>query len=464
MREQRKNMTQPTYTRVDEVVRDGLCHRCGVCAAFCPQHAIDFGDDAFPTIGSSCEGCGTCVRVCSGHQFDFAAVVRERHGPSASICVPGAHARCYLCSSKDEQVHLAAASGGFVTQMLIHLMRTTEIAGALLSRPSTVDTLPQAVLARTEDEIRECTNARYRLFPWGKGLRDILVSDGPFAIVGLPCQIHSFFKAVAVEPQLRQKVSLVVGLCCSMNVEPGAFRRVLQILHLNPADVARLRCRQGPWPGNVVVELLNGKTIQVFPRNANMGNQSMTFLKWTYGQRRCLQCPDPLNALADLSVGDVWARTPSGRYLCEETEDGTMVLCRTARAVSCVATMREQQQIECAQYDMSVLMASKLPLARQALSATGVRTLARKRQQSPFADYGLAGEKYSLISVARFYLQELLFLLLHTRGLRGAVLRLAFSRPGFALARVNNGRKQLIWKWQTALRQNSASKACPNAE
>lgn len=44
----------------------GMCSRCGVCWAFCPDAAVDFVDNKPCVALDFCKGCGICIRECPG--------------------------------------------------------------------------------------------------------------------------------------------------------------------------------------------------------------------------------------------------------------------------------------------------------------------------------------------------------------------------------------------------------------
>ena len=41
------------------------CTKCGVCWKFCPDVAVEWGADGYPTIAQDhCKGCGICAHEC----------------------------------------------------------------------------------------------------------------------------------------------------------------------------------------------------------------------------------------------------------------------------------------------------------------------------------------------------------------------------------------------------------------
>jgi hypothetical protein len=72
-----------------------------------------------------------------------------------------------------------------------------------------------------------------------------------------------------------------------------------------PEDVAALSYREGPWPGSFAARDAGGTVRSISKLDFN---QVIPF----YINRRCLFCIDLTNELADLSVGDGWAKEGSG--------------------------------------------------------------------------------------------------------------------------------------------------------
>jgi hypothetical protein len=112
-------------------------------------------------------------------------------------------------------------------------------------------------------------------------------------------------------------LSPVIGIYCGNNLYYAATRVMLRKLGVKRlADVARLSYREGAWPGSFAVRTANGAERSISKLDFN---QVIPF----YINRRCLFCVDLTNELADLSVGDGWAKEGSG------AEGWSVVLVRT---------------------------------------------------------------------------------------------------------------------------------------
>ena len=290
----------PGYTTVAEVVRDELCHSCGVCGGICPKGAIGFDDRAYPAIEpDSCNGCGLCLQVCSGWRGTF-------FRPDVPDATPTS-----LAHTLDEQLRQTSSSGGLVTELLRFMLSTGAINKALVTIADPDNPLrPMSVLAETEAELLRSSQSRYCLFPWGKVVARLLRNSEPYAVVGTSCQLSSFNYAMAVFPRLREHLVLQIGICCESNVEPAATDHLIRIRKISSGDVQRLAYRHGQWPGVMAAFLRDGRMTVLSNRNKLEG--AINYLKLAYGRGRCHLCCDVLCRLADLTVGDPWCRNDSG--------------------------------------------------------------------------------------------------------------------------------------------------------
>ncbi|NQT93463.1 MAG: Coenzyme F420 hydrogenase/dehydrogenase, beta subunit C-terminal domain [Lentisphaerae bacterium] len=434
------------YTRIDQVVSDLLCHRCGVCGGTCPKNAIEFGPDAYPSITDACVSCGLCAKVCSGWEFPLVSAVRERQAEDAADPALGRILHGSLCSSTNFETRVRGASGGVATQLLAHLLDTGAVKGALVCGKGPDAGMPTSRIATTVSELLDCSGSHYCLFPWGTALRTMLSAEGPFAVVGLPCHLHSLSKAMKCLPSLRDKIGFTVGLFCAMNVEPDAVRRAMQMKRVPAEDVDELSFRHGLWPGRACLRLKNGHNVNLFAAGADEASEFISYLKWCFGQRRCLMCPDYLAALGDVSLGDPWIRGPDGRYAWSGTEGLTITLCRTQKGLDCIRAMVESGQLD----DRNESPGSFLRILRERATRNRWNAIAlAEREKAGGRAYfdtdhpdtqEFKEKKPGGLAWVR------LFDLLHIPLLRQLFLRAVFSEFGAVVSSLNIWRKRLTWR------------------
>ncbi len=78
----------------------------------------------------------------------------------------GNHRGCFLAHSADADIRFGATSGGCVTTLLLGLLRSRQIDGAVVTRLSDADPLrAEPFIARTEGEILSAIGSKYLPVP-----------------------------------------------------------------------------------------------------------------------------------------------------------------------------------------------------------------------------------------------------------------------------------------------------------
>jgi coenzyme F420 hydrogenase subunit beta len=279
-----------------------------------------------------CNDCGLCEQVCPGPSVDFRHLSDRFLTASTEDARLGRFLSCYVGHAQDEGIRWDAASGGIVTALLVAGLREGLFDAALVTRMRPESPLePMPVLARTEAEIRAATGSKYCPVAANLRLRDILETDGRFAIVGLPCHIHGLRMAQAKVPKLRRRVAVCIALFCGLNMSPLGTRVALRRRRLAIEKVVELRYRGNGWPGDLQVRLRDGQTY-------SEGLYSYFSTPFSaYQMHRCTLCSDALGELADLSCGDAWLP----EYTRSDHRGTSVVIVRDARAESLLARVGE---------------------------------------------------------------------------------------------------------------------------
>jgi len=290
-----------------QIVYDtGLCTQCGTCAALCPNDAIQMQWDnksgyVLSVDEDLCHDCGLCYEICPGHTVDFKYLSDRFLGDGLDNWHIGRYLSIYSGYTIQEKLRWEAASGGIVTALLIAALKNDEIDGALVTRMNPDSPLePLTILATTEEQIYEARGSKYCPVAANLSLRDILNSEGKYAVVGLPCHIQGLRKAQTKNRRLREKVALSISIFCGLNMSPMGTRVTLRRYGILAQDVKNIRYRGAGWPGAMQVELKDGETFTE-PYRAYFDNHFMS-----YEMHRCNLCTDSFGELADISCGDAW--------------------------------------------------------------------------------------------------------------------------------------------------------------
>lgn len=347
----RKFFADDPYRDADgirKIVKDGLCHRCGACVGFCPVNTFDVDEWGYPQPVRDCIHCNICVRVCSGLGVDYAAIGEQFYPPGVYRfgSLMGPVVAAYVGHANEPDIRHAGASGGVVTQMLAHWLATGRIRGAVVAAEDRrAPHLGMGVVARTREACIACAQSRYTSAPTLAALQEIQNEDGPFALVGLPCQMHSLRKRQLADPRWKDRIPLTIGLLCHYSLPCEATHLAGRLLAPGGArhihTFYRQRDERG-WPDNSLeLQFSDGtkwrspvgpkSTFNIISRVAALG--------------RCLMCMDAAAEFSDFSVGDPWIRDAQGNWkyhqpggwsaIVVHTEAGNRAL-REAEAAGCL--------------------------------------------------------------------------------------------------------------------------------
>jgi coenzyme F420 hydrogenase subunit beta len=292
-----------------------LCTRCGTCVGICPEKALEFNATFFPSlIPGKCTECGLCAKVCPGGQVSFKDLSEITFGHRRdSTGFDGHVSHTFFGHAAKVAMRDRGSGGGVVTALLWDLLKRKKVDGCIVTRmnrskPWTGD----CFIARNHDDLFNSQGSRYTIIPVNAIFQEIKKLPGTYAYVALPCQIHGYRMAAELDPDLKKKISVAIGLFCGGSLEPIVVSEMLKTKGLMPGDIRDFEFRGGAWPGRFRAILKSGETFNLHYSNYKDG--AYNYLVSAYMPKRCQTCIDGSNEFSDLSIGDAWTKDTSGDY------------------------------------------------------------------------------------------------------------------------------------------------------
>jgi len=256
--------------------------------------------------------------------------------------------RAYLTYAADQAIRAEAASGGAVTALLLHLLATGRIDGAVVTSldftTGRID--PKVTLATTPQEILAARTSKYFDVPLLKdAVRLLRAFEGRAAVVALPCHTTALRRLAERQPALASKIACVVTLFCGHSCQRYLLDGLLRRKGIDQSQVADFYFRRGHWRGRMGGAMRDGSEFS-FPFSHFSYYHNLNF----FCLRRCLSCHDHTGYLSDFSAGDAWLREMRSHPIKH-----SIILSRHADASSVLAEMHERGVLVGRQIDQATV-------------------------------------------------------------------------------------------------------------
>ena len=267
------------------------CIGCGLCEAICHKHAITVGENekgSFYKIDESlCDHCNICNKICPIEELK----AKEDINTTRQVAIG---------RSRNKDVVHASASGGIVTEILIHLFDTGEIEAAIVAFYDKHANIYGDVIESVKD-VRKHSGSYYHT---SKQLINVqkIRNYRKVAVVGLPCHIEGIIKYCHLTKQEEKVVK--IALFCTVGRTYEGFRKFFK--RETGFDVAT------GYVAKYVSRYGERKLIRIEDREGNIYECPDELYKFRmdffYANKSCLNCRRLCGLSADISVGDAWHR------------------------------------------------------------------------------------------------------------------------------------------------------------
>jgi coenzyme F420 hydrogenase subunit beta len=322
--------TKTFHDLQQEVIRRGLCSKCGGCLSFCSAwqaNALEVGKDGLPRLANvdNCLLCGICYLVCPRTK-ELDTEVQERFGwkPLSWRFPIGVYRAMTSARATDEAILEVATDGGVVTSLLIYMLEHRLIDGAIVSRKKAIFSR-ECLIATTRQELIQAAGSQFsqsdHVEEIGEKYASVVKSWArrgfeKLAIVGTPCQIKTVRKMQCLDILPADIIRYTIGLFCMQTFSFDALVRgsLGKSLVINSKDIVKLNIKE-----DLIITLSNGITIHVPLEEIEKVACSA-----------CLACTEFTNVYADISVGGLGSPKGYSTTLIR-TEDGDEIYSEALR-------------------------------------------------------------------------------------------------------------------------------------
>jgi len=300
------------------VIDSGKCCSCGGCEAACPIGAIEL-QNLSPTLVKDCTKCEFCWKSCPRMIADYSTIYPVVYGENVNRDPAlGVFRQAYALRNADESIRKRAQDGGVVTAILLHLLETGAIEGAIVSGFHPDEPWkPKPMVAMTRTAIISATKSRYTRSPNLVALKEAMkeLKLKQVAVVGTPCHIQAIQRMrLAPLKKVDRTVVMTIGLFCS---ETFKFKELMEDKIVGELGIPLTNLRKLDIKGKLLV----------YPRGAEGSLEIPLTEAQGWIDPGCHGCKDFASEFADISVGgagtpskwsSVLIRTEQGQAVIEE--------------------------------------------------------------------------------------------------------------------------------------------------
>ncbi len=297
-----------TAKSIAEVVKAGLCIGCGLCEAATGGRVrmamTPYGSlRPTPANAFAAEEEKQLLAACPG-------VAVEPRGERGQIVDPvwGAYSTMRFAWAGDPEIRFRAATGGVLTALGVHLLRTNKVrfvlhVGADPERPMR----SRWILSETPEDALANTGSRYGPVAPLAGLVAALDRDESFAIIAKPCDLNAVHRFARTDARVDKLCVARLALVCGGQSRLAKSGDMLAEFGVSEDELTVFRYRGYGNPGRTRIETRNGRAFEKTYLQL-WGDEA----SWQL-ETRCKLCPDALGEAADVAAADVWpGGSPTG--------------------------------------------------------------------------------------------------------------------------------------------------------
>jgi coenzyme F420 hydrogenase subunit beta len=402
---------------IQQVVQHDLCISCGACAVAAAD-PVDFVErkGIFVPDGKVLKDTNL-LKYCPGKGYEIIKMGQDCWGKATEYDIDIGRYKSFVAArSTSSEVCKNASSGGVITAILLHLLDSGSVSGAVVTKfeYGKHGPTPVSYIARNKSELLDSQGSKYCPVVNLKCISAVKDFDGTVAWVGTPCQIAGLRLRMQDDQQLRKKIKFTVANFCGGFRDYREARRLVALCGETFKDVTDFRYRGGGQPGFMRVKTREGNVYKLpYPDYAK--KTGYTKLK------RCRLCVDATGELADFSCGDAWIP----RFLATG-EPWSIIIMRSEAAMDIIKQMKATNDIVTQDISIGELKRSQYDnlLSKKTRQQARRKLYALLRGGMPVFDGGYRSGSGGLLKEMRIHCQYAIFSLLEKMRLYKYVAKL----------------------------------------
>lgn len=273
------------------------------------------------------------------------------------------------------------SSGGVTTWLLVELLNKGMIDGVVHVIPSShEEKLFDYSVSRTEKEIREGAKSRYYPAEFSGPIKEIIASEGRFAVVGIPSFIMELRLLQKYVPELRDKIAYTVGLICGHQKSAKYAECIAWQFGIKPGDLKSIDFRKkvdGAPANEYITEIvgsMGGKDVTLVKRQEDIfvSNWGHGFFKRKFSDFT----DDAFNETADIALGDAWLP----EYM-KDADGNNVVIVRNPELKSIIEMAITERRLSLDRVRPELIVGSQAGLVRHAKDEISYRLSKRLKNK-----------------------------------------------------------------------------------
>lgn len=432
-------MAKRGIDQLKAIMNSDLCTRCGTCVGLSEGKIIFTDQEGKYTpkviIEPDEKQAQRLLNACPGKDFNFKIYRKKYYADAPEFHLyTGPVFSINIAHSNVPSIRNAGASGGMISAILIWLLENNMIDGAVVTGMSDEKPwLTQPFIATSAEEILAAAQSKYIITSVNEILPEIESFKGRLAYVGLPPQVQSIRKLQAANDPSVRNIKYIFGPFYGNTLHFSSIRSFLRSYNIKDyRNISKLYFRYGEWPGNMRVEMKDGRIVQLPKFHAN-------YLIPFHIMTNSLLCTDLSNEFTDISGGDAWAP------VYEERGKGfSLVIARTEQGQLILENMQKEGLISLNPVSINEAITMHSHGYDLKKRGTFIRFRFRKMLGLPNPDYGYEIKGFPASRYLMEFAIDALFILLGTAPARWIVAQISPTFVGRVFEKTRN-----VWKKAT---------------